>query len=57
MAMSRHCSNFPFGFNECRNIGNVMLGHQLDVTAMSRHFFEVSLGILLYLCDVTTLKC
>ena len=45
--MSRHCSDFPFGFNGFREIENVMLRHQLDVTKMSRHCFEVSLGVAL----------
>ena len=40
-------SNFLCGFNGCRDIGNAMLRHQLDVTVMSRHCFEVSLGIAL----------
>ena len=45
--MLRHCSDFPFGFNGCHDIGNVMLRHQLDVAAMSRHCFEVSFGVAL----------
>ena len=47
MAMSRHCLDFPFGIPGCRDIENVMLRHQLDVAAFSRHFFEVSPSIAL----------
>ena len=43
--MSQLCSNFPFGFIGYRDIENVMLQHQLDVAAMSRHCFEVSFGV------------
>ena len=50
--MSRHCSDFPFGFNRCFDIENIMLQHQLDVVAMSQHFIEVSLGVA-----IVSLQC